>query len=747
MTQVSSPEPLAPQAAARLTEFARACKAATRAVSLYPAAHPAITASLARLVDVAARAVQDGPLTIAVLPSGLLVDQRAPARPDPAIGELAALLHDHLIGELRITSAANPEAWRSFLLLVGQSPAEIQAQGGIARAWTATGGQHLSVREVDYAEVLRQREAGIAAAWDTIIQHCLQGEATDLDEDTLTALLQIAEDPRRLAELTSQLDRQAQDRGNVRLRADALLRLLRHIAEGAVRKAPDRLESVLANIASSAGQLSPDLMLELLSHRYESPPGSSVDVVDAIVTRMTDATIGQFVAHSIVEGRGATERLAQAFQALVPDADRRQRLIGLAHDDVANTPLGQEASFPELWQSATDMLTSYRDESFVSDAYAQELSNARLHAEHVDRIADDPPERIAGWLASTSDAAVRGFDLVLLLDLLRIEQDPDRWRELMDPIVAHVDDLVLLGDFEAAHPLVAALVRESGPEGRAENRAPAASALDRLRAGHLMVHMVEHLRTIDDASFEHARKLCLALGPAIIRPLAEALSAESRGKAFRRLTELLVGFGRAGKDAAEQLMQSANPAVRRTAIYLLREFGGNDALAELAKMLDDAEQNVQREAVRAIAVIGTDEAYRTLHDALSGGTPRQRDAIVGALGSMRDERALPLFCHMVRTDEYRRTMIGAYQAAVDGLAAVGGPEAVKALSEAMARGQWWAPFRTATIRRSLAVALRRIGSPAALEALADAAEHGGRGVRSAAREQLARTGAGPRGGA
>jgi len=740
MSQVSSPEPLAPAVAARLTEFARACKAATRAVSLYPAGHPAITASLGRLVDVTARALTAGPLTISVLPSALLIDRRAPARPDPALGEFAALLHDHLVGELRITSAGDPQGWRAFLLLVGQAPGEVQAQGGIARAWTATGGHHLSVREVDYAEVLRERQAGMTAAWDTIIQHCLQGDASDLDDETLAMLLEIAGDPQRIAELAAQLDRQAHDLGSLQLRAGALLRLFRHIAAGAAREGPDRVETVVTNMAASAGGLSPELMVELLGRRRESPAGSELDVVGAIVTRMTDTTIGQFVAHGVVEGGGATERLAQAFQTLVPDGERRQRVLARAHEDVASTPLGQDASFPELWQRATDMLTSYRDETFVSDEYARELSNARTHAEDLDRIADDPPERIAVWLSSTADPAVRALDLVLLLDLLRIEQDPTRWGELMDPVVSHVHDLVLLGDFESAHPLVTALAGEAGPEGRDANRAAAAAALDCLRAGHLMQHIVGHLRTIDDAGFGHVRTLCLSLGPVVIRPLAEALSSEERGRAFRRLTDLLVGFGSAGRDAAEQLMQSANPAVRRTAIYLLREFGGNDALAELAQMLDDAEQNVQREAVRAIAMIGTDEAYKVLHDALSSGTPRQRDAIVGALGSLRDERALPLFCHMVGRDEYRRTMLVAYQAAVDGLAAVGGPDAIAALADALTRGEWWAPFRTAAIRRLLATALRKIGSPDALEGLRHAAEHGPRGSRAAAREQLGRVG-------
>jgi HEAT repeat protein len=86
-------------------------------------------------------------------------------------------------------------------------------------------------------------------------------------------------------------------------------------------------------------------------------------------------------------------------------------------------------------------------------------------------------------------------------------------------------------------------------------------------------------------------------------------------------------------------------------------------------------------------------------------------------------------------------MLVAYQAAVDGLAAVGGPDAVRALADAMTRGEWWAPFRTAAIRRLLAGALRKIGSAEALDALRHAADHGPRGARAAAREQLGQAGA------
>ena len=110
---------------------------------------------------------------------------------------------------------------------------------------------------------------------------------------------------------------------------------------------------------------------------------------------------------------------------------------------------------------------------------------------------------------------------------------------------------------------------------------------------------------------------------------------------------------------------------------------------------------------------------------------------MAALGSMRDERAVPLFCHMVGNDAYRKSLRSAWLAAVDGLAATGGADAIAALREALQRGEWWAPRRTAALRKAVATALRRIGSPEAVRALETAAEHGSSGARAAAREQLA----------
>ena len=744
---VETPAPLAPQDAARLTEFARAFKAAARAVVLYPAAHPAIAATLGRIVSLTAPGSLTEPLRIGVLANGLLVDGKAPARPDPAIGELATLLHDHLIGELTIHPGGELDAWRAFLLLLGRPPDAVRAEGGIARLWTTMAGRHVEIREIDYAEVLRERKGGEAAAWDQVIANCLQGDAFDLNEETIRELLKTAADSEKMAQLMAMLDERAAESGRtVAQRTTALLRLLQSIVQAATEREPERVEPVLRNLAGAAGRLSPDMLLSLLSRgkpvtqRAASggpePATDNADasLVNAVTNHMTEATIAQFVARNALAPGTSIERVAQAFHALVQDVDGRERLIAMAHEEAAASPLGSTEGFEEAWETvAQKMMTSYSDKAFVSDDYARELSGTRTKAIDIEELQDDPPERLAAWLGTVATAELRKLDLTLVLDLLRIEPDTGRWSTLMPPVGGLIEDLLLVGDFEAAADLVAALLAHSGADDR---RQAVLSAVDKLVKGPMMRHIVAHLATIDDGQFDRVKTMCVSLGDVVIGPLAEVLSAEERARPRDRLTSILIAFGPSGRREAERLKNSPNPAVRRTAIYLLREFGGSDALPELTELLNDNEQQVQREAVRAIMRIGTDAAYQVLEKALIGGTPQSRDMIMQALTLGRDERATPLFSYILKHLDHRGQLGSIYMRAIEALGALRDPEGVPALKLALHRGEWWAPRRTAALRDAAAQALARIAAPEAVAALEEAAASGSRGIRAAARTHL-----------
>jgi hypothetical protein len=735
MADQTSPAVLPPDAAARLADFARTCKAAARAVSLYPGGHPAIGVTLGRLAQVTGKLTDGGPFRLQVLADRLLVDGAAPPKPDAGITELADLLHRHLIGALTLNAGADAESWRTLLLLLARAPEDVRSDGGIAHLWATAGGPSLEIQEIDYAEVLREKQ-GVAAAIDQIIAGAMSGPQLQLDDSGMRLLIDIVADRDKLAQLLTALEKSSgpgTDAG-----AAAFLRLLRGLTEWAARAEPERLEGLFKQMGQAAGRLSADAMLGLLAQRQRPEAmAGTVDVASAVVDRMSDSSVVEFVAGSVIAERGASERLAHAFQALVPDVERQRQLLALAGEEVSSTELGREENFDELWQRVEGMLTSYSDKTFVSEEYARELSSARTQAVDVERTSDDPPERVSTWLATVADAALRGLDNQLLLDLLTIEADPLRWRDIAETAVTHAEDLVRVGYFDQAWGLADALLREASRE---EQRRPhAAAALERFGRGSMMKHVAPHLRAADDEAFERFKRLCHAIGPSIIAPLAEVLSAEQDARARRRLRDILLGFGGKGRESVQRLMNASNWEVRRTAVYLLREFGGSEGLKELIPLLTDSEPLVQREAVQGLVLNGSDEASRILLNAITTAPGRSRESLVNQLTTMRDERAAPLFCYLLRHMD-RRAQPPLYVAAIDALGAFGGPDAVEALKFTLYQGDWRAPFTTRRLRTSAARALRRIGTEAALHVLREASETGPRGVRRAASAELASLG-------
>ena len=722
-----------------LAEFARACKAAARAVSLYPGAHPAIGGSLSRLVSAIRRLSGAGETVLVVHPTTLMIDDRAPARPDAAIVELAELLHGRLIGTLRVDPAASADDWRALLLLLARPLEDLLAEGGIHQIWTATGRGHFEIQEIDYAEVLRERRGNNGADWDRVLANCLKGESVELDDAVINSLLEAVGSSERFGELLDRLNARAETEGStVSARIGALMHLLRATIAAVEQRTPGGTDDALTTVARATPHLSPDMLIGLLTNRLAARPEDAA-IASGVVDRIDDGTIALIVARSVSSERGASDRLAQVFEALVPDAGRKGPLLDVARAEAEQTEFGSDPRFPEVWQSAVTIL-NYSDKTFVSEEYARELSSARSQAIEVERLSEDPPERIAAWLASVSEASVHNLGLLLTLDLMRVETEPDNWRGVADLAVREIERQAQLGDIAGAQQLTSAIAaKASEPEGRM--RTAAISALDTLARGPLVRHVIGLFRKANDAELPVLTGLCQTIGPRLVLPFAEALSTEDHTHTIRRIRELLISFGGEGRRAVEPLKNSTKPAVRRTAVDLLRIFGGNEALKELTPLLNDADPQVQRDAVRAIVQIGTPEAFAVI-DRACQANDAARELIVREVIVLRDTRAVPSLAAVLESTSPRGAVAALHEAIIDALASLGAhADSTAALRAALDRGDWWAPRRTAALRKAAATALKRIGSPETLEALEDALRSSSRGVRAAARLALGREGA------
>ena len=589
--------------------------------------------------------------------------------------------------------------------------------------------------------MLRERTLGDESSWEFILTAYLEGEQSDLDDEVLAELCKIVVDPERMATfIDSVVERSAKD-GWISRKQAQLAKLLQALAAYISRTEASSLDAALRGVANSLPRMSPEVVTGLLTEPRpvddEGHP-AGIDLGSELLARLDDGVIARFVAGVITRERAASGRLAEAFQALVPDDQQRGRVLEIAEGVAAQGPFGKDPMFVDLWQQAAEMLQSYSDEKYISDAYATDLSQARSVAVEMERISEDPPERVAAWVATVSDEQLRRLDQQVLGDLLVVETRRDDWRKVLALALGRLEQLVLVGDLPPAQELLDTLLRLSR-DPSSEVAADAKTGVQQLAAGEVLTHLVLFIRQAEEAELPRATRFCLSLGKPVAGRLVDAMLAEENPRTIRRLREVLVSFGSAATSRIAELRSARNPAVRRAAIDLARLLDPAHALPHLVALLDDDEPQVQRDALRAIMQMGSDEAFAALQTALTSGAGRTREMIMHSVGTLRDERAAPLFAYIVRQSDHRGDYEAFYRSALETLGHLGASSEpiVQALQGALDRGEWWAPVRTRRLRAAAAGALRAIGSHEALTALEAAAAQGSRGVRAAARAALA----------
>src|SRR6185436_18771829 len=301
---------------------------------------------------------------------------------------------------------------------------------------------------------------------------------------------------------------------------------------------------------------------------------------------------------------------------------------------------------------------------------------------------------------------------------------------------ASIDQFVLAGDLDLAIELVDTIVFMSKDEA-SPFASSARAGITKMVEGPMVRHLSAFMARATDTEFATAKKMCTTIGPVLVKPMSDALMGEDNARTVRRLRDILITFGPAAREYANELKSSRNPAVRRAAIDLLRGLGGEAALPDLRNMLDDTDSQVQREALRAIIQVGTNEAYRLLEQALERGAERTRDAITQALGAFRDENAAPLLVYLLKNSDYRGANEGNYVATIESLGKVATDErSAAALKDILYRGEWWSWGRSARLRLAAARALRSMGTPGADRVLEEAATSGPGTVKKSARAAL-----------
>ncbi len=724
--------------------LARAIVAASRSRTLYPAEHPAVGASLARLSAALADATRDLPLAIGVTPSALVIDDAAAIDQGPG-ADAAALLHARDVLRVVFAPALEPQVVREFVELVAADPASLRERGGPAEVWRTAGLAGIDITQVDYKKVLEDHEASESPSqrddlWQRIVRSVLERKKV-LDEAVQRRLLEIAGDVRAIGELARDvMAPNCMPDGSplVTTQAAAVVAAYNHLHNIVAVLAPDRRDEMFRNLADATAQLDPRVVMQMMRGAEGEPAGPATAaggtaVMKGVVSAFDDVKVAQLLATTLALEGQASARLAAVFETIAPDEERRQRVLRLTRSLLSETEFGRRDEFEALWHSMEELLMTYNERPFVSAEYRTGLDHAGERAAHL-ASADLPPE-LPEWMRTLEQDSVRRLSVMLLIDLLNIESDAARAPALAADLSALAEDMLMAGDYEAAADIASAMAAKAADR-QAVARDACRAVLDPLGGAPAVRETVGLLEDLDDAQYAQFRRMCVAVGPSSVESLCEAVAFEDgqRPTARARASDAIVGVGAPAVPRLAPLIGSATWHVQRNACELLEAIASPDAVPLLQPLLRSRDPRVIRQAVKALSNIDDPAAARAVHTVLRAATGDARRAVVNALASEKDPRAVPVLLRILNESNALgadHTVVLETLGALGTLGLVVTDSAVDTVATLMRKRRWFARKKARAVAERSVTALRQVDTPAARRALDHATATGDRLLRNA----------------
>ena len=652
------------------------------------------------------------------------------------VAEAAQLLHDLDIVRLTFSSQIKPHTLHALVGVLSQDIATLRGRGGPAGVWHEDGDGAVLIEQIDYHEVLKdhdgeRQQTGRDNIWLHLARAVGRRDST-FSEAEQERLLEIAGSIGAIGDLANEAIEPARTPAGAPLlttQAMTVLAAYAHLHQVVGVMAPERIGQLTANLAAATTALDPRVVVEMMRRAPDDSVRSTV--VEGMVGAFDDEQVAQLLATTLALDGKATERLAEVFDTIVPDDERKDRVFELTKTLLNEQDFGGEDSVKDLWSSVDSLLVSHDETPFVSSDYRTVLDSATSRGEVMAEGGLLPPE-LGDWVETVGEESVRTLSVTLLSDLLRIETQTARGDEIVQDIHSLIEDLLLTGEYGEALRLARALAEAGAKPGVA--RGAARKALGELGASGALREAIGLLEILEETEFDILRGLFAEIGPSAVESLQATLLFEKRNRARVRGAEIIVRYGDTAVGRLAPLTTHAQWFVRRNAAELLGRIGSPDAVPLLQPLLRGQDPRVLKEAVGALTGIDDPVAARAIHTVLRASSGPDRQAVIDALVEARDARVVPVLARILKESQALGRDHLLVLAALEALAKVRDAAAVADVVSVMGQRRWFRRRRTRALKTTGVAVLVRIGGAEAEKALGTAAITGDRLLRRIIRE-------------
>ena len=719
-----------------VTHLARSLVAAARNWTLYPPDHPATKASFERLSQAIQQATNDAVFSVGITPDTLMIEGH-PVPASQPVAEAARLLHDRDLLQLTFSGNVPADAVAKFLGLLVMESLALREGGGPERIWATDGHRSITLEQIDYGYVLEDKdEAGARRhddVWKSIVYSIVSGSAT-MDEMAQQRLLAIAGDPAEIGDLAEAVmaPKCAMDGSPmITTQAATVLAAFRHLASIVAVKAADQGGDVMRNLAAAAADMDAHVVLEMM--QAEDDPTDSVQVVRELRAVFDDTKVARLLATALAADGQASTRLAQVFNTIAPDPERKRRVLTMARTMLSESAYGQKSQFKAIWSSMEELLISYNDKPFVSDTYRTQLDGASERGEAAARKA--LPEEMPEWVETLGQQNVRKLSVVLIIDLLKLERDQTRAAEIADDMTALTEDLLMSGDYAEARDVAAALADAAGNEAFI---APDAcrKALTTLSHSAAMHETVTSLGELEPDHLAVFAEICRLVGPPVIETLGTTLKIRERTPARVRAADIISAFGAPAVPELARFADDQRPYVQCQVCEVLGRIASPDAIPLLQPMIRRNEPKVIRAAIGALTNINDPAAARAIHTVLRAATGEQRQIVIEALVAQRDARVVPMLVRILEESEPLGRDHSVVLDTLGALKVVHSDNAVRSIDNVMRQKRWFKRRKNRALKKNAVDALASMGTDASTRALVQATKDGDRVLRRIAKTKI-----------
>ncbi len=328
-------------------------------------------------------------------------------------------------------------------------------------------------------------------------------------------------------------------------------------------------------------------------------------------------------------------------------------------------------------------------------------------------------ERVQAAIDEEMQRDVRGEVLNALFDRLE-EPNPPRQTEILEIISLLVPGLLARGELAAASQVLGELRAVEGRDGvmTPEHREAVVELLDRLSSEDTVGELVRALEGGTVAPSPQLLGSFLAhLRPRALGILIRAAETTPSRELQPVLRQAVAGIAQRNRTALLRFLQSDDPVVLSGALFLAGRMQVKEVVPYLTDLLYHESPEVRKAAVRTVMDLKATTLASSLQDTLLDPETEVRVAAARALEKLRYRGAGPRFREILQSKEIRSADLTEQIAMFEAYGSVEDPQAVPFLDKYL-NGKGFLGRREASeIRACAALALGKIASPVAKEAL------------------------------